>query len=393
MKRFGLIFLGALAMIMAGCSKDVPQAPKEDAWVNDLSLPVPIQFGAMEFGVYTKGECITQDNAPEKADFKIWAADTSQVSQWNADAETVLLNGVDAKFSPDLKMQFVDTNGAEVKYFYPYGSKYNYSFFAYSLQTQKPDVKFEEGKGYYVDFKMGHDDVLYAYSHATTTSGKKGYNAAFIRQVYKNYATEGVLSEEGKQRVPHLQFSHLTTALNFKFTIDNSEGGFTTIPDKVTVKSLTFHGVTDNARLWIAHNRTSSVLESLSKTDSLKLEINKHITPAKLTEDLGVFFLFPQGYNYEGEDRGKISATLIVDVPKSMDAGGVSYESVSVPLDLALTRKMNNGTGKRLPFRAGEIYTIEVVMKSMVHVEVTAGINDWTNASIDEESSTGTVLE
>ena len=54
MKRFSFIFLGALAILMAGCSKNEPQVPDEDAWVYDLSLPVPIRFGS---GIpATKGE-------------------------------------------------------------------------------------------------------------------------------------------------------------------------------------------------------------------------------------------------------------------------------------------------------------------------------------------------
>ena len=53
MKRFSLIFLGALAILMAGCSKNNPQQPDPDAWVHDLSLPVPIQFGSSL--VETKG--------------------------------------------------------------------------------------------------------------------------------------------------------------------------------------------------------------------------------------------------------------------------------------------------------------------------------------------------
>ena len=49
-----MIFFGALAIVMAGCSKNAApeqsSAPLENAWMYDESLPVPIQFG-MSSGV------------------------------------------------------------------------------------------------------------------------------------------------------------------------------------------------------------------------------------------------------------------------------------------------------------------------------------------------------
>ena len=56
MKRFSIILLGALAMLMAGCSKNEPVSPPDEyAWVNDINLPVPIQFGSSDLSVTTKG--------------------------------------------------------------------------------------------------------------------------------------------------------------------------------------------------------------------------------------------------------------------------------------------------------------------------------------------------
>ena len=54
MKNLGMILFGALAIVMAGCSKnaapDQPSAPLENAWMFNESLPVPVQFG-MSTGV------------------------------------------------------------------------------------------------------------------------------------------------------------------------------------------------------------------------------------------------------------------------------------------------------------------------------------------------------
>ena len=50
-----MICFGALAIVLAGCSKnnvepETPAAPMENAWMFDETLPVPIQFG-MSTGV------------------------------------------------------------------------------------------------------------------------------------------------------------------------------------------------------------------------------------------------------------------------------------------------------------------------------------------------------
>ena len=54
MKRISMICFGALAIVMAGCSKNAepeqPSVPLENAWMFDETLPVPIQFG-MSTGV------------------------------------------------------------------------------------------------------------------------------------------------------------------------------------------------------------------------------------------------------------------------------------------------------------------------------------------------------
>ena len=57
MKRFSIIVLGALAMLMAGCSKDAPVSPPdENAWIKDVNLPVPVLFGSSSLSATTKAD-------------------------------------------------------------------------------------------------------------------------------------------------------------------------------------------------------------------------------------------------------------------------------------------------------------------------------------------------
>ena len=68
-----MILLGALAIFMAGCSKNIePSSPDPDAWRYDVSLPVPIEFGTPS--VATKASYI-KDLSAETKNFGVFGID------------------------------------------------------------------------------------------------------------------------------------------------------------------------------------------------------------------------------------------------------------------------------------------------------------------------------
>ena len=133
MKRFVIIFYSALAIFMASCTKDIVTTDSRqsmsdaDAWLTDLTLPVPIMLG--------EGAGVTRTAISDLADmhekrFGIFAIDR--------DSPTVnaLLFDEDAYFIYDGqsgagRFRFGNLADQENIMYYPTDSKCNYSFYSY----------------------------------------------------------------------------------------------------------------------------------------------------------------------------------------------------------------------------------------------------------------------
>ena len=215
MKRFRFIFLGALVILMAGCSKNNPQTPPdEDAWMYDLSLPVPVRFGS---GLpLTKAEV----NSLEGLEISIWGFDKN--TDLSAPAEgAVLLNN--AKVT-------VSGGKIETGKYYPRKSTYNYAFYACYPSKSSPTV---EGGAITVNANLdGQEDILWA----CAVTGGDGYNAEYIRNT----------SDQ-----PALKFEHVLAAINFKAVGNQNTAGTHTDKDfeSVYVKKVTVKNVPSGGRL------------------------------------------------------------------------------------------------------------------------------------------------
>ncbi len=374
-------------LFVAGCSKNDPKQPEKEAWVDDLSLPVPIEFGSSYFNVETKAGLVDASNIDDTK-FYIWAADTAKLASWAEDSEEeILLRNVPASIASydptsetSSKVKFLTAGNKEITYFYPYGSKYNYSFFAYGVQAANvPECKYDQTEGaYYAEFDLGFDDIVYAQSHAHI---KKGFNASYIRTYY---------SDESK--LPHLQFRHVTSALHFNFKIDDQAEGISN-PEMVKIDSIVIRDVYTKARLWVAH-KNKATAGALVRDENSKADLNIKLD-AQVGEDgtvdLGYVFLAPQ--KSTDEDRGVINATMYVKVPISqVENEEMTYDNFSV--DLSIKRTYYDKVNQvRNTFDAGSVYDVTITMKTPRSIEVTAGVIDWNPGYLDANSTTGTVIE
>lgn len=283
-------------MFMAGCSKNNPQLPPdEDAWVYDLSLPVPIQFGtglAPELVTKVGYESITDFNTNVR--FRVFGVDTdyTKYPKWEKDADGNLPDGVILHHAParfnNSKIEFTSYDNAEgvtkaVKYYYPIESVCNYTFYAYHLlPNSAPDqndvglynsqkLKFQkdpdsEYGGYYAtDVKFGPLDLLWAKTEVAETAdidpsihipnkvevGKDGFNAAYCRAV--RGSTNPVVKDNQGSYMPNFAFEHITAALLF-YAAQGSVGDFSTIK----VKNIRVMNAVPSATLCIAHQTDPS---------------------------------------------------------------------------------------------------------------------------------------
>lgn len=373
MKRFSLIFLGALVSLVASCSKESkPHDPNEEPWVSDLNLPVPIEFGKSGFQFETKADMITQENF-DKAPLRIFAVDLNDKGGLSpnptGDKRVLFAN---EKAAYDASSKTIVFDGGKTWY-YPYGSTHNYSFFAYHLGDYEPTISLASSTGDLyasIDLNKNQSDILLAQSIAEDYNGLKGYNAKYIRAI----KTAKVESEYS----PKLEFKHLTTALTFKFKIDPNDTETTEekfVGVKVTELSLT--NVPSIVNLWITDKtgvRPQLEDRLLTPTDGSPNGVNMNCDqieaiPVNKEVTLGTLFvLIPK-------DRAEVEVAMKVSVPLSSGS-----ETDEVPVKMKLRRDGDS-------FVAGRKYEYLITMKSPVDISIQAVLNDWENADIEKDDS------
>ena len=225
---------------MAGCSKNNPQQPDPDAWVHDLSLPVPIQFGSPL--PVTKAVGFVDASDLNGIDIGVYGLDKSADAVWNlqdlTSGDVILANK-----KGTITGGSIDLEGGP--YYYPRVSDKNYTFYGYYPKTSPTT---SDGGGLYVNVPLVNTDVLWARAEAKGD----GYNAMYLRKI-----RSGSIVDE----VPTFNFEHSTTGLKF-IAKANLEGGIHNDNDFTTTKitKVRVLDVYHNGQLCVAH-QTNKALE------------------------------------------------------------------------------------------------------------------------------------
>lgn len=212
-----MIFLGLLAIFMAGCSKVVEHVSLQGGevryeWMTDLSLPVPLMFDFET--VSTKGTINDLDGLAEK-DFAFFAVNKN-ADVLTAEKDINLPDNAKARSRKGadgrIYMDFVDASGAAVPYYYPAATEDNYSFYAYHSTALGTGTLPAEIKDKYITVDVPvavSDDILWGAAIAPVyTDGNSGvqydgFNARYIRKV-------GI--------TPAISFEHPASCLSFQIT-------------------------------------------------------------------------------------------------------------------------------------------------------------------------------
>jgi hypothetical protein len=206
-----MICFGALAIVLAGCSKnnvetEKPAAPLENAWMYDESLPVPIQFG-MSTGVGIQSTKTMIENWSDlEHRLGIFALNMDGGDGLNRGSYDVYLDNEPADCIYDAVREKDMIKFDENKY-YPYSSDRNLSFFGYYpyFNGNTPEYYADSIRVQIPSSEWGKHDIMCSSSYADTMFVKKdaelgwvpaereeatayynGYNASYMRYLNKN---------------------------------------------------------------------------------------------------------------------------------------------------------------------------------------------------------------
>ena len=347
-----LLFLCAFAALLAaGCAKTISQETEtiypDAPWVNDESLPVPIEFGDTPYGAMTKDAIVDLAGV----EFGVLAYDTAT----NAE---LLKNVVARGGGNNVRASFITPSG-DITYYYPLPTQdpdNNYSFFAYHVTEEliaDNATAHNLTSGYTVDVAIDTTDVLWAKSEATPLvySGEtiNGFNAKYARYNRKFFNNE---------YLPKLTFEQKTTALHIYAKAIDADAAATFKDGDLNLlelASLSLGGVFTQAVLDV----TSGVITG-SATGTLTHD-QKRVVPTVAGVEYGNgFFILPTD--------GDLTLTYSLNVAKSKQGSTVNYSTFSDSLTL---------TQPQGGFVAGKSYRLNIVFRSLESIGIVADIEPW----------------
>ena len=248
-----IIFLGALAIFMAGSTKDVVTGVNslhmgyDDAWKTDLSLPVPIILGNRPD--LSRGALNSQSDMHGER-FGIFAMDRDSASvqllMSNEVAHYVYNEGGMGHF------RFGGWNTEEVVKYYPRNSNKNYSFYAYYKRGEET-VEINDTKVLMNVKLFRPNDVLWGKAEAP--EGEMGFNEAYFRK--------------NPDASVSFDFSHPASQLSF--SVSPSEN--LALPEKsiFRIEQMWFYDVPADVKLCVADcNKESSVVGKFTEVSAVR---------------------------------------------------------------------------------------------------------------------------
>lgn len=361
--KFIAIAFAGCAVIACSKNKAIDTFSNDPAWVNDNSLPVPIEFGKLGgFELETKAAVVGEGlyHTP----FGIFGTDLEA-----SDIKVgKLFNDTSSRLaqceSTENRLKFVESmDGDEVKVFYPIETKYNYTFYGYHIGSEDVEGEFDQAKNsYFKTVQLDDVDVLWAKAKAEQIDGIKGFNSKYFRTVRTLHATEL------EHYYPNLRFKHLTTAFHVKVRAFNQEAAETFLDKRVRVTKLSLTNVETKAKLIICDKSNESnegTLVSLGEgTDDLVRENLEVIPTAQGVEVSDGFFVLPGDYS-----GSQLKFTLETD-----PEGTTQEYSTQLPLPIQAEQ-----------FEEGKSYTF-IIIKSLEDIVIKASVDDWDEGFTQKDS-------
>lgn len=266
------VFAAAALVVFAACQKKGNEVENKQpldtslttipAWLEDESLPVPIEMGKHGL-MATKGSPILAADfsdasfrysviALRESDDAVMAGFEGGVLARNA------AGGVDTATGDDLTgntvVKFVDANGQDVTKYYPYMyADGTFNFYGYRVDGAAPTLTGTSING----VQMGPNDLLWAKAEAagadetaarTGNAGvgrdyeSNGFSARYIRGIRREYVGNQHSMQNYVSALPHLEFGHITSQLQFFIKAFDEIAERTLTGASVKVSSITIGG-------------------------------------------------------------------------------------------------------------------------------------------------------
>lgn len=439
MKRFSIIILGALAILMAGCSKDAPVSPPdENAWINDINLPVPIQFGSSSLSAMTKA----QDNPNPLGmidgstlnNVRVGILGIDSKADWNTGSNAIspsalLINNKEVTTKENGDIVF------EPKEYYPMTSSQSYNFYGYYPYELKNNLKASAQPvlpgseiGRQILFmnidNIGYKDILWGgtklqnkkFRYGENENGEplyvEGYNAKYIRKVKQAeqwaQTTDELTPTERKDTLnalkeyfPKIQFKHCLSSARF-YVKANDQAAENSFVDNFAVTGLTLENLYRTGVLIVALNNESNVDQSkywegkivpvtnsvapvvtpittLTKSSGATLD---PVVPTVDSQQLGDgLMLIPGDTSIGVKYFPYLKGTLHCEVYKRDNNGTiVEVKQESIAVDFPVEEEEN--------FKAGKRYSFTVVLNELLEVDIRTSLEEWEDY-IPSDSITG----
>ena len=351
---------------MASCSKHAQPEPEFEPWVNDLSLPVPIQFGTPNLvSPDTKAAPIREASDLEGKRIGVFAID-KRSNNWT-DSESILMNNVIAS-SDGRKITFNPTQ------YYPVKSEKNYTFYGYYVYSAAVgnESGFEptpaaDPDGYYVTLPMGNIDYLWAKSEASTYTNSNGsfdgFNAKYIREITKGDASD---------KMPKFEFKHITAGVDIIVQADSEEADEDF--SDIQICSICVDKAVTSAKLCIAHRTDPSKEGTFVSADPTKGQI-------KMTAgDNNMIWLQTAGPFSPTKDGVTVGHGLFL-------YPGTAYTVTVYYVSNATYGKWTPFTFTTSTLQAGYKYKYTLLFHSSKSIDISVSVLDWT------EESTGAPMD
>lgn len=383
MKRFGIILLGALAILMAGCSKDAHTAssPDPDAWMYNETLPVPIRFSSGDL-LATKAAAINSPEDMVGKEFGFFATHNNMATLSDSNGLDMPQNALGTCVAvPESNPATVQFNFEGGPFYYPQTSINNYTFYGYYARVTE-NVS-PQAERIVVVTEVGKTDILWAKAVAepfdlknedNTTTTYEGFNARYIRKS-QSIDADNDGTADGVIKHPFMTFKHLTSCVTFKAKTEFSAFAESNPgKDRVTITKVSVLNTLTRGRLIVAHK--DEALEGTFETIR-KGELSSEITDGILTEEPKVltedpFFIAP---------AESITIRLDYDVIPEDGAAVKSFSS-----EYVLTPEVQNGDkAGQTGFFAGYKYTYNFIVYTPERIGIEATVEPYVSAFGDDE--------
>ncbi len=272
MRKYYFIAAAAL-VVLAACQKKGNEVQENQtpgtsvttvpAWLEDESLPVPIEMGKQ--GLFaTKGLPIASSDfndasfrysviALRESDDAVMSGFEGGVLARNAAGDENTATGDD--LTGNTVVQFLDAYGADVTKYYPYMySDGTFNFYGYRVDGNAPTLSGTSING----IQMGPNDILWAKAEAQAADEtaarvgnasvnrdyeSNGFSARYIRGIRREYVANnhGGMSAY-VDALPHLDFEHVTSQVKFVIKAFDAIAEATLADASVAVSSIVIGG-------------------------------------------------------------------------------------------------------------------------------------------------------